>query len=887
EEACKYAWNLLTDVYGINKDLLYVTYYSGDEKLGLKPDLECKDIWLRLGVPENHILAFGTKDNFWEMSSTGPCGVCTEIHISEDVNKPVNLIELWNIVFIQHERLNDGSIISLPKHHVDTGMGFERLVATLQGKKSNYDTDLFVPLFQTIQKFAKAPAYKENENLDVNYRILADHARMVTVALADGALPDNNQKLRRVLRKALDISNEVFKKDVLLHELTFHVAESLGEAYPELHKNIKQMQHIIDYETHMYYSLRNTTFIKWKNMIDGQCKLASLSNDVTPGLILGYQDLKKFLSGKKLETLPGEFAFRLYDTHGLNVKIISKLAEVESLKFNVSDFEEELNKVKARSKARTEGKKDMETISDLSLNLFEKSKVPKTDDSYKYNYIPEKKGYSFPTVKSKLLGFIINGKLKISPEVNNCHLEKDELRQSEVYIVLDKTPFYVNEGGQAFDNGFIQIKNLLFDIYEVRKIRGYVFHVGHLINNDSRKIPLNELELNIRNEEISQVWINSRRRLSIMRNHTATHLLNAALRRVLPTIEQRGSYVEKDKLTFECSVFGQKLNNERITKIENLVNKCIESDVPVQRKTVNMSEMMMEDDLRIIPGEMYPMTGIKITSIDSPDLKSKEACCGTHVHRTSILDHFCILYLKSQGKISVTIEAATGPFTRYIRLSGEQLRDKVLGLEEALSDKNANLDVIADTINNLNQNLSLRKDKRLISFVVYRECQDKLSELSKKMETRGRGKLREYLETKIKEEQKSNNLPFVILHLRVDDYEFNGLPLSKLDVITDVPTLIILSSDTAVKARCMVPKEIYSDSFNADVWTKPLLQLFKTSKYYQTNKNSNLICGMSMQKMSRRKSEMLIQSALIKTKEIAHLYFDNNFDKMKANKVEK
>lgn len=206
KESCEYAWKLLTEVYGIKKEFLYVTYFAGDEKLELKPDFECKEIWLNLGVRDDHILPFGMEENFWEMGLSGPCGPCTEIHIdhtmqassqADRVNKGFSdLSELWNLVFVQFQRTKDGKIITLNQQHVDTGMGFERLVALLQGKRSNYDTDLFQPIIKAIEDHTNAPAYQgkfgtaDKNKLDTAYRILSDHARMITVALADGVLPD-------------------------------------------------------------------------------------------------------------------------------------------------------------------------------------------------------------------------------------------------------------------------------------------------------------------------------------------------------------------------------------------------------------------------------------------------------------------------------------------------------------------------------------------------------------------------------------------------------------------------------------------------------------------------------------------------------------------------
>lgn len=256
-DACNYAWNLLTNTFGINKNRLYVTYFKGDEHLNLQPDYETKEIWKNIGVNDDRIIPFGLKDNFWEMGLSGPCGPCTEIHIDHN-SSPDNqafkvnqghsdLTELWNIVFIDHQRLQDGTIIPLGTQYIDTGMGFERLVAILQNKNSNYDTDLFQPLFDAIHKKSGCIAYQgkfgelDIGGIDTAYRIVGDHARMITVALADGAIPEQNYKLRRVLRKATSVGIEIFHCDSLLHELSYHVAENLGDVYPEIKKNITQV----------------------------------------------------------------------------------------------------------------------------------------------------------------------------------------------------------------------------------------------------------------------------------------------------------------------------------------------------------------------------------------------------------------------------------------------------------------------------------------------------------------------------------------------------------------------------------------------------------------------------------------------------------------------
>nr|CAD7423688.1 unnamed protein product [Timema monikensis] len=309
------SWNLLTGPFGLKPTSLYITYFGGDKNLSLEPDVETREIWREIGVQDSHIIPFGIRDNFWEMASTGPCGTSTEIHYDlfpdrsnagDRVNKGFpDLIELWNIVFIEFHRMDTDQLIKLPIRHVDTGMGFERLVAVLQGKLSNYDTDLFQPIISAITKKTGVPLYggrfteassSIGAELDWGYRILADHTRMFTVALTDGMFPDQNHRLRRVLRKAMLVSKDIFGCDCeLLTELTYHVAESLSDIFPEVGNRLKQIHCIIAHEEELYRFLRHDALSKWLKIVERRPQLESLDIVDIPGLVAGFQQLEKIL----------------------------------------------------------------------------------------------------------------------------------------------------------------------------------------------------------------------------------------------------------------------------------------------------------------------------------------------------------------------------------------------------------------------------------------------------------------------------------------------------------------------------------------------------------------------------------------------------------------
>ncbi|KAI4494391.1 hypothetical protein M0802_008883 [Mischocyttarus mexicanus] len=751
KESCRYALDLLTGPYNIKKEFLYITYFGGNKELGLQPDTECKDIWLSLGIPENRIIPFGMKDNFWEMGLSGPCGPCTEIHV--DITKQLgnqsfkvntsnpDIIELWNIVFIQFNRLTDRVIQPLSKHHIDTGLGFERLVTLLQGKRSSYDTDLFQPLFETIRSSTNAPEYKgtfgahDTNGIDYAYRILADHARMITVALCDGVIPEKNQKLRRMLRKSIDMSENIFNKKGLLFELTYTVADILGDAYPELQNNLKQAHKIIEFEKDLYTKLCQTSGKEWKKIVATRPELASVTNWMASGLVNGYKDLQSILKKDKTiyasGILPGQVLFKLYDTHGLSIETISELAAVESLQIDKKGFEKEMDIARLKSKI---GIIKNDHNIEKSLQLLIENNIPKTDDSFKYIYECNNDNYEFPKLRSQVIGLLVNGKIILGEELKVTLMNIDSKKntnillndKNEIDIILNKTMFYSFEGGQQSDIGFIYLKDIVFQISKVQKINGYVIHSGKFMKNN---LVNTYSELEDWNDCV--IFIDTNVRMSHMRHHTATHLLNAALKLLFPAVYQRSSLISKDRLKFQFSSFGDKITLTHIAKIEELVNNVIKTNALVESRIINLSQLLSENNVTMIPGEIYPHTGIRLIDINTNELKSKELCCGTHVKSTGFLEHFCVLNYSSKGLLNCTIHATTGPLAKTAELASKNLLEKIVKLENLVNTENIKNDELNLQIKEIRKELQKNTDTVNIplSYLIKEECNAKLRNL--------------------------------------------------------------------------------------------------------------------------------------------------------------
>lgn len=657
------AWDLLTRVYGLPKDRLYVTYFEGDAKQGLEPDSEAQQIWRDLGVPESHILPGNAKDNFWEMGATGPCGPCSEIHFDRiggreaahlvNADDP-NVLEIWNNVFIQYNREPSGELRTLPAKHVDTGMGFERLVSVLHNVSSNYDTDVFTPIFSKIQELTGARPYEgklgdeDKDGIDTAYRVIADHIRTLTIAISDGGIPDKDGRgyvLRRVLRRGVRYASNKFgvKIGTFFSSLVPTVVESLGSIFPEVTKRIPELIEILNEEE------------------------ASFARTLNRGEAL-FNKYATTAIDEKRTVLSGKDIWRLYDTYGFPVDLTQIMAEERGLKIDQEAFEKarleslEASKAGGKEKAGALVKLDVHDLAALEAN----DAVPKTDDSFKYHLDDIK-----ASVKSIYHGSkFLNSTSELPPNTT-------------FGILLDRTNFYAESGGQEYDTGVIAIDGKAeFKVEDVQVYNGYVLHIGRMEEGD----------IEIGDEVICTY--DELRRWPIRNNHTGTHILNFALREVLGDhIDQKGSLVAPTKLRFDFS-HGKSIAVPELIKIEGICNDWIKKGVPVYAKDMPLAEAYKIPGLRAVFGEAYP-DPVRVVSLGYPlediaknveDSKwrqtSIEFCGGTHVAKTDDIKDFVIIEESSIAKGIRRIVAVTGHDAHDVSRKGVEFERKLQRIKE-------------------------------------------------------------------------------------------------------------------------------------------------------------------------------------------------------------
>lgn len=591
KEAIAWAWELLTKVWGLDKTRLYATVFETDD--------EAARLWAEVtDIDPAHIQKFGAKDNFWEMGETGPCGPCSEIHYDKTPDKSggslVNagspdVVEIWNLVFIQHNRQPDGSLEDLPAKHVDTGMGFERVCAVMQNKYSNYDTDVFSPYIKWMSE-KSGIGYGAVDETDIAMRVIADHVRALSCAIADGALPGNEGRgyvLRRILRRAARYGRKLGFTQPFICELSGVVAQVMGVAFPELRERKDLVFKVIKAEEDSF----NTTLDRGLAMFD----------DITA-------------SGKK--TIAGDDAFKLYDTFGFPIDLTQVLAGERTLTVDMKRFAELLDEQKERSKRVHAAKKHHEIASTESLN-----------------------------VSSEFLGYDV---MAAEAKVIFAH---DDL------VVLDKTPFYAESGGQISDAGILMISGDPYKVVDVRKLAGGTA-IGHVIERE---------EAIITEGASVTAEVDTIRRYDIMRNHSATHLAHSALRLILGEhVHQAGSLVTEDRLRFDFSHY-QKVSDEELRDIEALVNEKIREATPlVHHRNIPFDDAKKMGALMFF-GDKY---GTHVNVVDFGPF-SREFCGGTHVPNTAEIGLFKFVHEGSIASGTRRIEAVTGRgIERYI---GEKL----------------------------------------------------------------------------------------------------------------------------------------------------------------------------------------------------------------------
>lgn len=596
KEAIAWAWELLTEVYKIDKDILYVTIFEGDKEQGLERDTEAYDYWKQY-VPEERILDGDKNDNFWEMGDQGPCGPCSEIHVdirseeekakipgSELVNKDhPQVVEIWNLVFMQFNRKADGSLEKLPAQHVDTGMGFERLCMVLQGKQSNYDTDVFTPIIDKIGEISQTP-YGKDEKTDIAIRVVADHLRAVAFSIADGQLPGNTGAgyvIRRILRRAIRYGFTFLnQKTPFIYLLVDTLIDEMGEAFPELSHEKNLIVNVIREEEQ------------------------SFLRTLEQGLVL----LDEVIKNTKGKEISGKKAFELYDTYGFPIDLTALILREKGLTLNEKEFEEELQKQKDRSRAATK----VETGDWVVLRKNE----------------PE-----------EFIGYDT-----IETEVHLTRYRKTEsAKEGEMYqLVFDRTPFYPEGGGQVGDTGYLRDQaGKKISILDTKKENNLIVHFAKNLPEDP--------------EAAFEAVVNREKRFRTAANHTATHLLHQALREILGHhVEQKGSMVHSDYLRFDFSHFG-KMTEEELKQVEDFVNQRIREKLALEEKRGISYDQAIEEGAIALFGEKY---GDAVRAIKFG--KSMELCGGTHVENTTDIWHFIILSEGAVASGIRRIEAITG-----------------------------------------------------------------------------------------------------------------------------------------------------------------------------------------------------------------------------------
>jgi len=614
KEAVAWAWELLTGVYGLDEDRFYVTVFGGDEADGLPPDEESRAFWSEF-VPSGRILYGSKKDNFWEMGDTGPCGPCSEIHIDlrdADTRKEtpghllVNhddplVVEIWNLVFIQFNRLAGGQLKNLPAKHVDTGMGFERLCMALQGKKSNYDTDVFQPTIQKISELCGKP-YGEEHMTDVAMRVVADHLRAVAFAIADGELPSNNKAgyvIRRILRRAIRYGYTFLEyREPFIGKLVPVLVEGMGEFFPELTAQQDLIVRVITEE--------ENTFLR------------TLSQ--------GIQKFEQYVAGGPgRKVIDGGFAFELFDTYGFPLDLTTLMAREKGLRVDLAGFERGMEAQKNRSRAAS-----------------------------------QKEAGDWVELMPFMEETVFLGHESLSADVRVVKHRRVAAKERVYHqVVLDRTPFYAESGGQVGDRGLLIFNDHRIEVVDTQKENNLVVHITTSVPDEWP-------------EKVRAV-VDDKKRALTANNHTATHLLHAALREVLGGhVQQKGSFVDEERLRFDFSHFSRMTKTE-IDAVEQRVNEKVrENIIMTEYRDVSMEEAVQMGAVALF-GEKY---GEKVRVVAFDQGFSAELCGGTHVHATGQIGIFKIV---SEGAIAAgvrRVEAITGGAAEaWINLKMEELEN--------------------------------------------------------------------------------------------------------------------------------------------------------------------------------------------------------------------
>lgn len=642
KEAIAWAWELLTEVWKLPKERLFATVYEDDD--------EAWQIWKDVsGLPDDRIMRFDAKSNFWEMGDTGPCGPCSEIHYdrgdlatqAETFKDPIlgvngendRYIEIWNNVFMQYERVSDGSLIPLKAKNVDTGMGFERICSILQGKTSNYDTDVFSPIIAKVAELSKVP-YSDGVD-GTPHRVIADHLRAVSFAIADGALPSNEGRgyvLRRILRRASRFARLLGQKEAFICKLVQVLADTMGEAFPEIRERKDFVTEVIKSEEERFIKTLDAGLERFENIVQE-------------------------LDGAKV--IAGDKVFQLYDTYGFPPDLTGILAEEKGLSIDEAGFEKCMEEQKARARA----------------NMKQGINTMGTEGWTQYSEVStEFVGYELATCETKIARF-----------------REDK---GVLSIVLEKSPFYAEMGGQVGDKGTLVASGLEISVFDTVKVNDTAVCRGKVLKGEATE------------ESMAQVFVatvDDERRKDIRKNHSATHLLQAALREVLGNhVQQQGSFVSSEVLRFDFSHFNA-MTEEEIQKVEDIVNEKVMACLNVSTQVMNVDEAKASGAMALF-GEKYG-EDVRVVKMGSDcEEFSKELCGGLHVSCTGEIG---LVKIVSESSVSAgvrRIEAVSGRNAMLLLRTGTKI---LSALREQLRCKDA--DLLARIAQNFEKTLSLEK----------------------------------------------------------------------------------------------------------------------------------------------------------------------------------
>ena len=773
------AWELLTEVYGLDPSRLYVTYYGGDPREPNVPvDEEARAEWLKY-LPESRVLPFGMKENFWEMGDTGPCGPCSEIHYDRigggrDAAHLVNLddpnvLEIWNNVFMQFNREKDRTLTNLPLPCVDTGMGFERIASVLKDVPSNYDIDLFQHIFAAIKQECpeSTPPYGGVlvNDIDVAYRVVADHIRTLTIALSDGAVPSNQDRgyvLRRILRRAVRYGKEVLNANPgFFARLVDAVDETLGITYPEIRRNKEDVKAILHEEEAQFAKTLDRGIKEFKTRAEKNGKIT------------------------------GKDAFLLYTTYGFPLDLTQLMAREINLEVSEEEFAIEMETFKAKSREGNNFQTDLGLVlgAEQTHYLSETRKFAPTDDAGKFCWNPEF-GTSAATFDANVLA-IWDGKKWLDRIEDDSHL---------VGLVLESTPFYAEAGGQVADTGFIQD----FEVIDVQKFGAYILHIGRIASGSVLSVGQTGLVASV----------DYSRRALIAKNHTGTHVLNFALRAVLgDKVDQRGSLVDEHKLRFDF-VASKPVEMDQLGEIETIVNQIIRKKVDVKTQLLPLAQGRAIPGLRVVFGETYP-DPVRVVSVEDSELGSAEFCGGTHLNNTKEMSKFLILSEEGVQKGVRRIVAVTGAqATGEAILKAKALQQEV---EEAAELKG---ELLAATIASLRQRLGQDRD---ISLTVKRQMLADVDVLKDQLVREEKEAAKQLLQRAVLLGQELAASTETRRVINVPELRGDPKALSACIELLSGAVLLVSRGPANLVVVAAVPKESATASFSAKPWVDAVL----------------------------------------------------------------